>query len=302
LSRPAGTVRVGTWNIRWFPDGSVGRSPHPTKATDVAWVACAVAWLNVDVLGIQEIKTHPNAMLAMQNLLRQLKTLTGATWKVELDRCPGGTRQHVGILWNTARLTGRHFRDVAALNPYGAACRGRLRPGFGGYFKAKNGVDFHFVAVHTKSGADARSLGLRNKTLKGIVAAFRSAQKRVADTDLVVAGDWNTMGCRKCTPPVSPAEEIKRFGRVVSEGAIKFRHLQASPPCSEYYRGHGGLLDHFIVSKAMREMDAMAQVRVSGYCGNARCGRLSARKMPPAYQKLSDHCPLIVDVTNKDQD
>lgn len=302
MALAAGKVRVGTWNIRWFPDGGMGLRPHAVKATDIRWLACAIAWMKVDVLGIQEIKSHPQALSAIQKLLRRLKTLTGSTWKAQLDRCPGGTKQHVGILWNASRIKGSRFRDVAALNPHGGACRGRLRPGFGGYFKARGGVDFHLIVVHTKSGSDARSIGLRSKTLKGIVGAYRDAQKRARDRDVILAGDWNTMGCRKCTPKVANTEEIQNFGKTVSGLSVPFRRVGASSTCSEYYRGHGGLLDHFVVSKAMREVHARTKAHVSGYCGVAGCRRLSARKMPSAYTKLSDHCPLLLDIRNKDLD
>src|SRR5208282_5341033 len=43
-------LRVGAWNIEWFPD-------H----TDVGWLACAIAWMNLDLLGIVEIRDGERA-------------------------------------------------------------------------------------------------------------------------------------------------------------------------------------------------------------------------------------------------
>src|SRR5690606_4307078 len=51
LPRAPGTVRFGSWNVRFFPDGGPS---GPSKPTDVAWLACAIAFMQVDVLAVQE--------------------------------------------------------------------------------------------------------------------------------------------------------------------------------------------------------------------------------------------------------
>ena len=49
------SIRLGTWNLRWFPRGCSPEEACPELATDVAWMACVVAWLDVDLLAIQEV-------------------------------------------------------------------------------------------------------------------------------------------------------------------------------------------------------------------------------------------------------
>ena len=52
-----GRLRIGTWNVRWFPDGVPGVAPERRRnPTNIEWLACAIAYINVDVLGMQEIK------------------------------------------------------------------------------------------------------------------------------------------------------------------------------------------------------------------------------------------------------
>src|SRR5262245_58720789 len=41
--RAAGRARLGTWNIRWFPDGKPGKRVQ-SAGTDLAWLGCAIAW------------------------------------------------------------------------------------------------------------------------------------------------------------------------------------------------------------------------------------------------------------------
>ena len=59
----ANAVGVGTWNIRWFPDGDMTPGPS-TIPTDLRWLSCVIAWMNVDVLAVQEILTTAEAQTA----------------------------------------------------------------------------------------------------------------------------------------------------------------------------------------------------------------------------------------------
>ncbi len=66
-------------------------------------------------------------------------------------------------------------------------------------------------------------------------------------------------------------------------------------------RRGGGWLDHVLITQSMEEA-AVVQARVFGYCALANCERLNRWNMPPAYQQLSDHCPVTVEITNRDKD
>src|SRR5690606_40904374 len=49
----AAGLRVGSWNVRWFPNGSADVRRH-REASNVGWLACAIAALRLDVLAVQE--------------------------------------------------------------------------------------------------------------------------------------------------------------------------------------------------------------------------------------------------------
>src|SRR5688500_13142789 len=101
LARPAGTARFASWNLHWFPDGKPGRSGG---GTDLAWLACALWWLDADVIAVQEVKQTPHAEVALQQLLSELNRISGARYRAALDDCGSRVPQHVGLLWNEARV------------------------------------------------------------------------------------------------------------------------------------------------------------------------------------------------------
>ena len=43
------------------------------------------------------------------------------------------------------------------------------------------------------------------------------------------------------------------------------------------------------------------KARVTGYCGVAKCKKIKGA-YPAAYRRLSDHCPVVVEITNQDKD
>jgi predicted extracellular nuclease len=115
------------------------------------------------------------------------------------------------------------------------------------------------------------------------------------DRDVLVLGDYNTMGQQEA-PPVSTQEELAVFDRELSPG---FRRLSMSPNCTEYFDGKAGTLDHLVASTGMQEVAATA--RVTGYCAVAGCATIVGA-MPAASERLSDHCPVVIEIQDKDLD
>jgi endonuclease/exonuclease/phosphatase family metal-dependent hydrolase len=253
---------------------------------------------------MQEVKGTARGHTAMRYVTERLGALTGDTWRYVLDGCPGRGRQHVALLYDASRLTATHQRDVAALNPSGgAACDHMMRPGLGVYLKRPSGVDFHLVAVHLKSGAKRGDLRARRRSLAGLAAAYAGAQAEVRDTDVLVVGDFNTMGCSRCRPEVAPVEELGVMDTALAALPHAFRRVSANQSCSEYYRGRGGLLDHVVATRSMRELRPGAQAIVGGLCAERACGSWRGSAEPPsAYLELSDHCPVVVEVDDVDLD
>ena len=283
--------RLGTWNVRWFPFGSAS-GKDAGQRTDIAWLACAIALLDVDVLAVQEFLDNPEGRGAALDLTAKLDALTGGRHRLELDDCSGNGRQHVGLLWNEKRVQLSDVRSIAALNPAGSMCASSLRPGLGARAVFVDGTDLHLVSVHLDSGKQARDFDRR----AGSIAALDSLLPawRAQDRDLIILGDFNAMGCDGCAPAVSASDELRTLD--ASLGALDLHRLPHRPgnQCSHYYRGHAGLLDLAVASAPLRER--LASVRAECVCAALECGKPKRGTTVAAWQSLSDHCPLVVEL------
>ncbi len=286
------SARIGTWNVRWFPDGGPGNAPKE-PGTDIAWLACGIASLDVDVLALQEIKALPRSRQRLAELTADLDRLTGGTWKVELDDCPQLATQHTGLLWDEKRVHGSALRTQGELNPHGEPCKDSLRPGFGGHFRFATGQSAHVISVHYKSGPERRSLDLRRASFEAMDDAVDKARALQADPDVIFAGDFNWMGCAKCSPSVSSENERSELGRLLADQGLSF--VATDLQCSEYYGGHGTLLDGFVVTSAQGKRVA-GKARIGGYCAERGCRKERRKDESPARERLSDHCPVVLEL------
>jgi endonuclease/exonuclease/phosphatase family metal-dependent hydrolase len=293
MARAPGSARFVSWNLRWFPDGSPG---NEEPGTDVSWVGCVLAWLDADVIAVQEIKQTPKAERALALLLTELGRLGEGRFAARLDDCGSRVPQHVGLVWNEARVRPSELATVAELNPSGLPCEKQWRPGVSGRFVFPGGLDLTVVSAHFKSRADARSLKLREASFAAIPGVFRGAARASADSDWLLLGDLNTMGCEACEPVVTAAEELATASQQLSRAGL--RVVPADAAGTEHYRGRSSLLDHALASRAMRELDPRARSHVAGPCGRAAVGGARKRGRPA----LSDHCPLVLDLSDRDLD
>lgn len=301
LTREEGTVRIGAWNIRWFPDGVPGRGGKRAKATDVDWLACVVSWMNVDALGLAEVKSPVYSEAALARWTARIDALTGEKHRVLLDDCPGSSGQHVGWLVNESRLRATLPITHAAINPHQDACASQLRPGLGVDLASRGGLDFHAIAVHLKSGTLPRDIELRRTSLGRLDQVRAAVESRTEDTDLVVVGDFNTMGCSTCGNAERSGAEVSLMDGILSRLQRPLRRIPNDQGCSHFYQGHPSLLDHILVSTSMREAPATRRARVDGYCRRAKCESIGDSS-PEAQLHLSDHCPVLVDLVDADWD
>lgn len=304
LARGSGKARLGTWNIEWFPDGGPRESESPT---DLGWLACTIAWMNVDVLALQEIKSGERSEAALKRLTALLADLTGEPWRVETDRCKDEDRQRVALLINTGKVKHDHTANVASLNPAGG-CKQRLRPGLVSYLQFPGGLDLHAISVHLKSGRKASDRKKRMASVAALGGVFKELQRAAPDSDVVVLGDFNSMGCADPDPVCSAASDWKTEGKALAKQLAElkpgFELVPTAPEraCSHYYRGRGGLLDHHVVTAAATELEAGVLTQVQGYCAELGCGDAPEDQLPKAYHDLSDHCPLLLDFVDEDRD
>ncbi len=290
--RPAGVARLGAWNLHWFPDGRPGKSPKG-PGTDVKWLACAVAFLGVDVLAIEEIKPGARPSQALSALRAELDLITGGRFEVVLDDCPRASQQHVGLLFDARRARLLGSATVGALNPHGEPCKDQLRPGLAARFAFPGGLDLAVIAVHLKSGTDRRALSLREKSLNSFADAVSAARALGGDDDVLVIGDMNSMGCPRCSPSVSALEELAEADRTLAARSPALRRLDAAPACSHFYEGRTTLLD-WAAASDLGELPSGRKLVVSGYCAELGC----SGGHPPErdVERLSDHCPIYVDI------
>ena len=208
---------------------------------------------------------------------------------MDLQSCGGASNQHVGFLWKSARvallqLTAVWELNGAATTGTGSACAGSLRPGRYALAKTPIGVDFHILSVHFDSGRTSRDCGHRRQATQRIdEITIGNTPILALDQDVLVLGDYNTMG-RQDAPPISAQQELTVFDGELAPG---FRRLVMTPNCTEYFEGKGGALDHIVASAGMQEVAATA--RVTGYCALAGCADLTA-----SYRPQLSGCPTIV--------
>lgn len=295
-------LRIATWNIRWFPHGSPKdkRVDH-VHPTDIEWLACTLAWMNVDLFTIQESLATHEAKAAWRTVTDQLRRDTGAEWRWYLQPCGNPDEHHIGFLWNSNRVTLSQFDvlwefNVKARSP-GEPCAGGLRPGL--YARVQSaradGADFHLIGLHLKSGPTVFAVEDRHNALNRIDRAVAPLLKE--DEDVVIVGDFNTMGAGDWH---SRDAELKNVIRLVGKENPGFEDVSIAPSCTHYFRGRGGRLDHILIASGMEEA-AHPVGQVSGYCAMENCRRIRG-DYPSAYRHLSDHCPVIFQVQDRDRD
>jgi endonuclease/exonuclease/phosphatase family metal-dependent hydrolase len=299
--RTPGHARLASWNLHWFPDGVPGHARNESKGTDLRWLACVMAWLDVDAFALQEVKARADATQKMSELIGELERHTHARWSLRRDACGSQQGQHLAWLTATARVEVVDVIQHDSINPEGPECFHQLRPGLGLTLKFVGGLDLHVVNVHLKSGVTERDLSLRRRSWAALQEVMVQTSERLRDADLVVMGDFNSMGCTECPAPVPSESELGELERELLRGRLPTLRVELDRPCSHYYLRRPGLLDHVFVSQSMRELPAQARAEAQSYCRTLNC-RPFTGKGPPAQQRLSDHCPIVFEVLDQDLD
>lgn len=289
-----GTLRVATWNIRYFPQPD----------TDLERTAEILADLDADLIGVQEIHDHRafgellervNGILAVRRPSRG-DDHPPRRYEFRLADSGGNGGMYVGYVYDASAVD---LEEVATLDRL--QMTPDLRPGlFARVRSRRGGLDFQVIVVHTDSGVRDRDYGNRLRFLDSLAVEVRA--RRPADADIIVLGDLNTMGrnADDDLAAVSASEEIAHLDRAAA--GMGLRRLGNAPDCTEYYRGRGATLDHILVAIASEEAASLRVAAVTGYCAEARCGRLDPSEMPYDYAYVSDHCPVVIELRDADSD
>jgi len=290
--------RIGTWNIRFFPDSVEGEQPDPDEATDVEWAACVIASLDVAVLVVQEFKNSDLGLAKQAELIDHLNKLTGGDWQLKLDECTPKEVQHPGFLFDNSRVHAESFRELPDLSSN--ECSNFISPGFAGYFSIDGGPDFHLIAVHGHTGDGKADFDVRMATAAALEGAAKEAYDLNPDTDVVVAGDFNSVGCVECDPVLSNEDEIAELGQAVASFDPALTLLPKTEACTRIASDMPHI-DHILATASMAEVPDGSVVHVTGICEAIRCER-QVNWLEDAYDRLSDHCPLLLDLAALDDD
>ena len=301
-----GKLRVGTWNLHWFPDGLPGNEPPTYRSTNIPWLACVMTYLQYDVVGLQEVKLTQRGKQGLDTLVLELGNLTGAEWKWVADDCVKPSLPHVLLLYRTDRVSLDLSRSHPEIDPTAKwssetpLCPGLLRPALGAYVKSKQGgVDFHFTSTQLDGGIEVRDFHNRVAAWRSLDQVFSKRFELSADTDFIMAGDFNSVGCPECDIPNS-ADEHGLLRKIIGALEPDMVPATSSVGCTSYYRGQAQLVDQVVHTRAMKEAEGAMQ-KVFGVCRAKHCEELSGYEVP-ALNYLSDHCPIAFDIRDQDLD
>ena len=261
-----------SWNLRNFSGRRDATSRHaPGHALER--LASHLEALDADVYCLQEVLS-PSALEPL---------LPG--YRLEASNSGGGHGQRLVIARRAA-----YEASPARTDPC-TAVTPKLRPVL--HQRLSFGLgEVSVVVVHLKAGR--RGFEVR----KAQRAALLHFLGSVPPPRLVV-GDFNTTGSAN----VGPEREITSLSNAFSE--IGLHRAPPRRPCTAYWEGsrfdrfkEASTLDHVFIERAGSLAPAV-QVAPGTLCARHACGPLTSTAAYPDldYERVSDHCPLIIDVS-----
>jgi endonuclease/exonuclease/phosphatase family metal-dependent hydrolase len=305
LSRAQHRVRLATWSLRYFPDGQA-KGRRDATATDVPWVACTLAWLDADLVALQSVELTPAGQRGLDEVVATLNRLSGGRWRWLPDACPVAERPHLVLLVREDRLqlslVTTHPQTDPTQSPTGTAeCPGYLQPTLAAYVQSRGGgADFHFLTTALAPGTGERECAQRQQAWMGLQRVREERTAGRPDDDVILAADFNARGCPRRGLGDDRAELAvleKALAGLVPPWTVPDR-VEA---CSAFVRGGEPVtLDLFAATAATNEARGVS-ARAVGLCAAARCRPISA-EVTFALQHLSDHCPVVFDLLDRDDD
>ena len=273
-------LRVVTWNLANFRGDA--------EEHDLARMREVIEELDPDVLALQEVRS-PDA-------LREL--LPG--WELVVSDRGGRGHQRLAIAWRSDRV-----RSLAEPREHSQlSLGGRVRPGLSAYLRGRSGgPDFAVLVVHLKAMPDGIDQRRRQWPVLLDLAAELAAT--TGDRDLIVLGDFNSTGA----PGQGPADEQRELTEHLSAAAL--RRLPNASGCSAYYDGRRrdawkepSEIDLVWIRELDEALGSEAQVVSGAHCQRYACRDFRSTQAYPVrdYERVSDHCPVVLDLARRDDD
>lgn len=272
-------ITIGTYNIRNFDYDDRYRI-HTNKVA----LEQILKNLNADVLSVQEINNTPEFINFIATKM--------PGYGVAISQCGGAHGQHLGFIFNTAKVDLLSFNeDLSISDPgRGAHCNSGSRPMAFGLFQIKATQQRFFgISVHLKSSSRPESIAKRGKQFQIIKRNILELRSKTGVVDYFFAGDMNT------TDYTNRGGDYQNLTRVVSE--LGMVDLAANLKCTAYWWGNTddgiddpSLLDHVVVTPGLLRTRNAAVV--SGHCQQVSCRQATIRELGVSYGSVSDHCPI----------
>lgn len=271
-------LTVGTYNIRNFDYDERARIK-----TNKPELASILKGLNFDLLGVNEI-----------NNVSEFNNFVGSKlrgYDVALSNCGGAHGQHLGFVYNKAKLKLINFREEMQFSGdnNSGGCFAGSRPAAVALFEELSTRErFYAIQLHLKSGSNASSVQKRARQ-------YQLLQKLVKDlvasgTPSVIAmGDINTTGY------LDRDNDYRQFTSMLKNSSMS--DLSSSIGCSAYWWGGSddgiespSLLDHVMATGPMLK-GQKASTTVGAHCRAVSCREASPQQLGVSYTGVSDHCP-----------
>lgn len=277
--------RVVSWNLANFEGDT---SDH-----DLDRIREVVDALDPDVIAVQEIK-NPQALAAL---------LPG--FALHISDKGGRGHQRLGVAWRRDRVELVEAQEHAELS-----IGGRVRPALAAYLRAREGgPDLWLVVVHLKAMPDGVELRRQQwPMLVELAGELTEGETPAPDTDLLVVGDFNSTGPRAAGRDGPAIEQAEAAGILASAG---LRRLTNHTGCTAYYDGkrrdawkEPSEIDLVWARGLAESLTPDATVYSGTHCAAHRCNDVRSTEAYPLhdYAFVSDHCPVIVDLTRADDD
>lgn len=267
--RPTPVV-LGSFNIRMFPDVD----------TDLEAVASAIVELDADAFAVQEI-VDP---VAFKTVLDRASARSDRRYQVALEtaHCPRRRgNHHVGVVYDADKLALIASRLLGEFT-----CPNGQPAGMVALLRATDGRRLALASVHLSAGNTAAQRAERRAQWTWLVDALPDLRAEL-DAPVLVAGDFNSTGYLVDDDP-----ERRFIDALVERHTLQLPTARLA--CSMYWRPDStyepGLLDHVL---APRELE-LGPAEALGMCAELACAPQT--EMPAAWQAISDHCPIRVEL------
>jgi endonuclease/exonuclease/phosphatase family metal-dependent hydrolase len=267
---PERPLRVGTFNIRSFPDDE----------TDLARVAERIAEMDADLFAIQEVR----GLDALDQVLADASARTGRDLARSTATYCATDRFRIAVVYDRARLRVIEERPLTSRR----RCSTGQPSAHLVLFEAAGGERIGMVATHLKSGGGEEEARRRRRQWRELVATVESLRRELG-APIVVAGDFNSTGWHDDRHGErSDIDELLR--------GTDLRLVTGELACTAYWRPGGGdtyapsTLDHILLAGTAEH------VRALGMCQRQRCEPRARDEMADDYRQVSDHCPVVADL------